>query len=1114
MRTWFYRVFLVMSVLFMALFNLIALLVDQTNGLFWLMKTLPSNIAYINLLLLNTGQAVIAVFLSSEFLKSDKKLDTSEVFYVHPLSNAEYVIGKLWGILSVFFRLDLMIIIMLVLFNLASGIEVDWLSYISLFFLICIPTLVYILGLSVMLMLIFKNQAVTFVLLLGYIGLTLFYVGDKYYYLFDYMAYNIPLVKSSIVGFTNRETFINHRFIYLFLGLGFICVSIFLFRRLPNNRYGRYGWLAVGCCFFIVAGSTAYRHVNSVLDESRLRSVYTEVNNKYVNTPILFVDRYDIFVEQKPETIVAETFMQGVAAERASVFTFCLNPGLKVVEIKSGGTPLSFEREGQIILVDFGREFAESDSVSLSVKYEGRIEERFCYLDMPSDVLRQRYEFEMFGIDKKYAFQEHDYLLFTPEVCWYPRPGTSYSSITPDWQRFYFSRFRLTVKTLEGLEAISQGTRKRAFLEPSCTIPADTLVGISEQNRDGLFIFESDFPTPAISLIVGDYEQKSIQVDSTEFSIRYLRGHDFFSSAFDSIADTIPAQIREYRRSLESHYSLDYSFKRFSLVEVPVQFYSYARTWTQAQEKIQPEMILFPEKGCLFNEANIVGRVENEKKWAKWNGQDITEKEALLRSMNAFMNLFRRTESNIQWSMERGAENVSVQANPYLIFPQLYNFRYNIFSSEWSVANRMIELFLQGSIENSDWIRQTNGISNNEKANLLMQRTPFKELLSDRKQRNLLDNILSLKADCLFAPAECKIGYREFRDSLRAVLKRNKFRNLRFEQLLDTLGAITGEDLRTPVEAWRYPTPLPVYIIGLPEVIRVSNRDKNVYIFKLRVTNDSDYDGIIHMEINFGGQHNSYDPRTQRKISFAPHQTKQLVSVWDEAPRNINVNTLISANLPGQINLPINNIVRERNRTIDEEGDFIIDNLSYDMTDEVIVDNEDSVLFVLSEPEVFGLLPRWLDRVDNHSFRYSGVSEWRPPLQWTLTTRDKYYGTYIRSAYVIKSGTGNQTATWKIPVPRAGQYDVYYYVYKSDELRNENNGARNKRNDMKYHFKICYDRDEEEAYMDMMSSDEGWNLLGNYYFNEDTVRVVLTNETKLRTVTADAVKIVRKGANE
>jgi hypothetical protein len=101
----------------------------------------------------------------------------------------------------------------------------------------------------------------------------------------------------------------------------------------------------------------------------------------------------------------------------------------------------------------------------------------------------------------------------------------------------------------------------------------------------------------------------------------------------------------------------------------------------------------------------------------------------------------------------------------------------------------------------------------------------------------------------------------------------------------------------------------------------------------------------------------------------------------------------------------------------------------------VIVDNEDSTLFSLSAPEVVGLLPQWLDRMEDDSFPYSGVSNWRPPLRWTLTTNDKYYGTHIRSAYVVRSGSGTQTATWRIPVPESGQYDLYYWVYKPDELR-------------------------------------------------------------------------------
>ncbi|MDR2914995.1 MAG: xanthan lyase [Tannerella sp.] len=1247
MRSWFYRVFLILAVLFLCIFNFAALISEDSGG-FWLMKALPSNIPYVNLLLLNTGQAIIAVFLSSEFLKSDKKLDTSEVFYVHPLSNSEYVIGKIWGNMNVFFRLDLIIIVLVVIFNLASGVSVDWAAYIIYFFLICVPTLIYIFGLSVSLMLIIKNQAITFVILLGYIALTLFYIGDKFYYLFDYMVYNLPLVKSAIVGFTNWAALINHRLIYLLLGLGFICISIFLFRRLPNTKYGRYRWLVLSFCFILAGCAAAYNHVSSILEEAKMRNLYTEVNNKYVNSPKMIIDHYDISVEQHPEMISAEVVMKGVALESSPVFTFCLNPSLQLREIKDNRKELSFDREHQIILIDFGRNLVKGDTVSFTMKYDGRIDDIFCYLDIPAEVLQQEYSSEMFRIDKKYSFQSSNYLLFTPETYWYPRPGTSYSSDSPDWQQAYFSNFRLTVKTVNGLKALSQGTQKwppakkpvartgrpkktreklpgeegRDSIGASDTIPGRKDLVVSDRRRpdgeagrdlgsgdsrarrgsgerssgspregrpeggagrggerpsrgnaesgpergerrerptntegretggtghavaenqdrvpeeetddirnrersgeeapaipemkDSLFIFETDYPSPSITLIIGDYEQKCIDVDSTLFSIWHLKGHDYFTSSFDSIMDTIPSQIRERRRSLESTYSLDYSFNRFSLVETPVQFYSYIRTWTQAQEKMQPEMVLFPEKGCLFDNADVVKRVKNEKKWAKWNGQDISDEEAAMRTLNNFMWIFQRTESDFNWSQERGSFNVTVKPNPYFVFPQLYHFRYNIFSSEWPIANRLVELYLQDKSDNNTWIRQMNGISNNEKANLLMEQRPFKELLSDTEQRDLLDNVISLKANDLFAPAERNIGYKEYRDSLRAVLQRNIFTNLRFEDLLYTMGGIAGEDLITPLKAWNYPTPLPVYIVGAPEVTHISNRDKEVYVVKLQITNDSDNDGIINVETNIGGRNDVYDPRAKRKISFAAHETKRLVSVWDEAPRNINVNTLISANLPNLVNLPVSNIIRERNKPIDEEGDFVLQNISYNIPGEIIVDNEDSLLFVLSEPDVVGLLPRWLDQVDDNSFRYSGVSNWRPPLQWTLTTNDKYYGTHVRSAYVIKSGSGSQSATWKIPVPAAGQYDLYYYVYKPDDVRRGRRGGGGDRGgsgDAEYHFTVRYDDDEEHTYVDLRRSDEGWSILGTYYFNQDTVRVVLTNDCKLRSVTADAVKIVKR----
>lgn len=87
----------------------------------------------------------------------------------------------------------------------------------------------------------------------------------------------------------------------------------------------------------------------------------------------------------------------------------------------------------------------------------------------------------------------------------------------------------------------------------------------------------------------------------------------------------------------------------------------------------------------------------------------------------------------------------------------------------------MIELYLQKKSENGGWERQINGISNNEKAVLLLEKRTFKELLVDMELRNLQNNIVGQEASRLFARAEINMGVEAFRDSLYSLLKRNTF---------------------------------------------------------------------------------------------------------------------------------------------------------------------------------------------------------------------------------------------------------------------------------------------------------------------------------------------------
>ena len=128
------------------------------------------------------------------------------------------------------------------------------------------------------------------------------------------------------------------------------------------------------------------------------------------------IDYYDISVEQKSETIRSVVGMEGTALAASEVFIFCLNPGLRVEEVKDGEKSLNFKREEQILAVDFGRKIEKGDTISFSVSYEGRIKDDFCYLDIPEEVLQQPHDKEMLKLDKIYCFQTSEYVLFTPKT--------------------------------------------------------------------------------------------------------------------------------------------------------------------------------------------------------------------------------------------------------------------------------------------------------------------------------------------------------------------------------------------------------------------------------------------------------------------------------------------------------------------------------------------------------------------------------------------------------------------------------------------------------------------------------------------------------------------------
>ena len=128
-RSWFFKVFATLTVV-ATIFTAIGTLEESRY-----VESIPTLLGYSLMFTFNIGQAIVSIFLASEYLKRDKQLDTSEIFYVRPLSNAEYLLGKMWGTIRVFLLLNFIVMVVGVVCGYTKlGAAVDIGSFFGYFF--------------------------------------------------------------------------------------------------------------------------------------------------------------------------------------------------------------------------------------------------------------------------------------------------------------------------------------------------------------------------------------------------------------------------------------------------------------------------------------------------------------------------------------------------------------------------------------------------------------------------------------------------------------------------------------------------------------------------------------------------------------------------------------------------------------------------------------------------------------------------------------------------------------------------------------------------------------------------------------------------------------------
>jgi len=1119
-RSWFFRLFAIGALFIMTIMNIG--IYSPIGDEDWELVSIPSSLPLLNLYILNIGQAVVVIFLSADFLKRDKKIDTNEVLYTRSMSNFEYIIGKTLGILKLFIGLDIIILLIGLTINIISKtMTVDWMSYIWYLLIICVPTIIFSLGFAFMLMSVIRNQAVTFLLLLGIAALDMFWLWHRSGFIFDYMAFGLPVFKSGVIGFDNVDLILNQRLFYFFLGMTFVIITILVFRRLTQSK------LLTSLCYLFMflfiagAGISGYNTYSMYKSDINEKAMVIETNRQYENSDFVSLNDAEIELVHEGDRITAFAGLKFTNDndEETGKYIFSLNPGLEVTEIVSGDKKLPFNKVNHIIEIIPYKPLGPGESDSLKVFYSGSINESFCYPDYIDNLKDHPYQVAMLNVNKRQTFLSNEYVLLIPESQWYPVPALNYYPSNPVRIKVDFTNYTLRVKPADGLKAVSQGIMSK---------------------KNGYYMFTPESPLTGLTLAIGDYRSDSLLVDTVKYITHYFPGHDYYKKDLSELKDTLPFLVEGIMKDLEINFSTEYPFSTLSLVEVPVQFYSLPRMSTQTRAEVQSSMVLMPEKLSTTRNSDFGKRFIRNKRRMERSNQVITDKELQVRLFNDFIRNTFISGENFRY---RNGIAIN-EPTRYRLGPSFYYFRNNFYSTEYPVINSVFESHLQKvNIPDQDNFRSfMGGLSDMDRTNLMFRSASFRDILEMNPSVDTIRLIITLKGDYLFNLLRAKAGIREFNQWFRDFLNENRFRRTDIIDFNDAFTEKFGFDFYPYLDDWFNKKEQPGFIFTDLQANEILTGDRVRYRVTFLATNPESVSGLFNIAFRTGGQGEGgrrtefmtggavYNITSQgrgmetndisRIVFLGPGETKKITTILDTEPRAMLVNTLFAKNIPGEINLPIDEIKRSRTRYEESAGEELMNTSpQLSVPGEFIVDNEEDG-FNTGIQRTVGLLKKILGIKNNRGDVYQQVRVWDRPGYWQPVVNSDYYGKYVLSAVYTGSSTGDMSVTWTTPVHEPGYYDIYCYIGKARERRITVRSGSNappppqeerRRNNFyeDIHYKVYHSEGIDELTVDYENADGGWHNMGRYYISSDTARVELTNKSSGRLVIGDAVKWVK-----
>ena len=1050
---------------------------------FWYMIALPSCLPFINALLFSYLQSFLIILAVSEWRRSETRAETLEALRPRQINNSEYILGKNLGILATILTLNLVSITLSLAIHLFNSDAPFYLRpYIFYLFTFTLPSAIFLTGISTALSGWLRGKGISLIILLAFFLVSWYYLPHLQHGLFDYQATRLPNLFSDITGHAALTPYLLHRLFFLITGIATVILAIGFEKRLPHhvrdNTHSRMAGTGTLILALLVATNFFY-HFKSI---DTIREHYRATQLKHDQVTPVQVKKHEITVKQEKNQLFVRSLLrlENPTESRVEEIKLYLNPGLKITHVTNRhGQAIPYQREHQVIR--FEQPLAPGDSITLALEYQGIIDERICYLDIPPpDYWDSQLYASPLHTGKHYAYVSDDYTLLTPESIWYPVILPPVNLRSPYLSGKHFTRFHLNVIQRHNKTIITQGTPH---------LSGDTTR------------FDIGHALPAISLCIGDYEKRSVVVDSVSMELYTFKNHFHLANLFEEMTDEeLHTCLREQKEYFENHYNLRYPFKRFVLTETPVSFASNDRQWADTHEHVQPEIIMFPEKWITLHKL-APKHVRKLIATHKQSRNTLGIKD-YISDGDIYLKMYFTRIALQNFSTSFTSRNLLIPFLPssqreYLINKQNIRGLFNAFTNYWQsskypIVNKVIFTFeSQNNIQNINF----EGDIKWYLAHHYLSSHSFRDAINNQAlSRDIFDEILRLKTGDLLNHVTLKTTGKNFLHFIRTYKNKFPFQALSFDSFIHEVKQEYDIELASILPSWYDSSRIPSYIIKDINIFQIETDDDNCYKVCFKIQNTSDTDGIISLTTN---------GKEQKKYYLIPANSYwSIQEKYQEKTHTVSIHTPLSQNIPSGHLQSFNSIINTTRDT--SSGMFQLSPRDFlPNSDEIIVDNEDPG-FRIIEPTKSLKLNYFTKEFQNPVFKSISTQPYTKdifPNHWTKFIHSSYFGTTIKSIVCKKAGKGDHHVSWTAHLPKTGQYEIFIHtLYFQSPDRN-----------IYEQFYTLKNQNIEENITITTSKEyptQEWISIGTYHLNEGEITLILNDKGTHphQIISADAVK--------